>query len=475
MPFGVCLNTLILSCATADCFAVSPSPTSYEPERSTARSRYKLSGAHWVDPIILSDVLDPENSGSRERTGHAHTPATQENPPALMADSIVDRSSVPRTLFIDQSGELGGAELSLLDVVSSWGAPCKVVVLQQGDFVTALRERGIEAEIISLGSAIRTRRDSKIWDYVKASPSAIKAVLQLAARARQYDLVYANSQKAFVIGSMAAWLAGKPCIWHLRDMLTASHFSDSGRKIVVRLANLFAARVIANSEATAQAFREAGGDPRKIDVVYNGFREADYQENLPQQASQLRAELRCGAAPLIGCFSRLAEWKGQHIILEAMAALPETHLVLVGGPLFGEQAYARRLIRRVRELDIGRRVHFLGFRRNVAALMAGVDVVVHSSIAPEPFGRVVVEAMLIGRPIVATAAGGVTELIRDSRSGSLVAPGNVAGLIAALSRLQTGDHGAAAAIRAQRFAKKHFLLASSVKRLQTICRDSAEL
>ncbi len=392
-----------------------------------------------------------------------------------MTDATVASSLVPKTLFIDQSGELGGAQLSLLDVVSSWHAPCRVVLLQPGPFGMELQARGVEMEIVSLGSAMRARRNANIWNYVKASPSTIKAVLQLAARARQYDLVYANSQKAFVVGSMAAWLAGKPCVWHLRDMLTASHFSDAGRKIVVRLANLFAARVIANSEATAQAFREAGGNPRKIDVVYNGFREADYQENLPQQASRLRAELRCGAAPLIGCFSRLAEWKGQHIILEAMRALPETHLVLVGSPLFGEQAYARRLVQRVRELGIHRRVHFLGFRRNVAALMAGVDVVVHSSIAPEPFGRVVVEAMLVGRPIVATAAGGITELIRDSRNGSLVTPGNVAGLVVALRQLQNGDRGAAAALRAQQFAKETFSLACSVGRLQTICRNSAEL
>lgn len=140
---------------------------------------------------------------------------------------------------------------------------------------------------------------------------------------------------------------------------------------------------------------------------------------------------------MAGIFGRLARWKGQHIALEALAKLPDAHLAIVGSALFGDDAdYAAQLRRRATELGIAARIHFMGFRDDIPALMKAMDVVIHASTAAEPFGRVIVEAMLARRPVIATAAGGVLEIVTDGVTGLLVKPNDPAALTATLKRLQ---------------------------------------
>lgn len=377
---------------------------------------------------------------------------------------------MPRVLFVDQSADLGGAELCLLDIASAWRNKCQVVLFDQGPFQRVLSERSVDVSVIPLGRASRTSRDSKLGGYLQAGPATMCAAFKLASVARKFDLVYANSQKAFIVGALAARIARKPCIWHLHDILTASHFSSAARQIGVHFANTHARRVIANSEASAAAFRNAGGDSTKLDVIHNGFHTEHFRRNLSQASAELRGELNCGAAPLIGSFSRLARWKGQHVILEALVRLPETHLVLVGAPLFGEESYAEELQQRVQALGLADRVHFLGFRKDIATLMAGVDVVIHSSTSPEPFGRVIVEAMLVGRPVIASAAGGVRELIAHNENGLLTEPGDARGLSDIIEWLQRNPQRCnEIAQRAQHLAMQRFGLDAILARLQQVC------
>ena len=110
------------------------------------------------------------------------------------------------------------------------------------------------------------------------------------------------------------------------------------------------------------------------------------------------------------------------------------HAVLVGAALFGEDAYEAELRAYVLEHGLADRVHFLGFQHDIAACMKAVDVVAHTSISPEPFGRVIIEGMLAKRPIVAARAGGVTDIVEDRENGILCTPGDVSALAGALRR-----------------------------------------
>jgi len=154
-------------------------------------------------------------------------------------------------------------------------------------------------------------------------------------------------------------------------------------------------------------------------------------------AAKLRARYQLPEnAFLIGCFSRLAHWKGQHVLLQALESIPNAHGVIVGSALFGEDEYAQLLQLQADVPALRGRVHFLGFQADVASLMVAMDVVVHTSIAPEPFGRVIVEAMLARRPIVASRAGGALEIITHAVDGLLVEPDNSAALASAINNLR---------------------------------------
>jgi len=171
---------------------------------------------------------------------------------------------------------------------------------------------------------------------------------------------------------------------------------------------------------------------------------------------------------------RSRDHPGQHILLQALAQLPGVRALIVGEALFGEQAYAERLYALAQELGVADRVAFLGFRRDVPLLMAACDIVVHTATAPEPFGRMIVEAQLAGRPIVASRDGGVVELIADGQTGVLVPPGDPAALAAAVGTLLADPgHAAHLAEQGRRAARARFsrerMLADFDAVLEAVC------
>jgi glycosyltransferase involved in cell wall biosynthesis len=107
----------------------------------------------------------------------------------------------------------------------------------------------------------------------------------------------------------------------------------------------------------------------------------------------------------------------------------------LGGALFDERPYEAELRAFAAEAGVADRVHFLGFRDDVARPMRAADVVPHTSIASEPFGRVIVEGMLAGKPVIATAAGAALEIIEDGVTGVLVPPDGAAALSSAILKL----------------------------------------
>src|SRR4029077_7787331 len=134
-----------------------------------------------------------------------------------------------------------------------------------------------------------------------------------------------------------------------------------------------------------------------------------------------------GAQPgdvVFGVFGRLQRWKGQDVFvsaaIEVARARPGSRFVVVGGSVFGlEPEFFASLQQRVRERGLDGRITFTGFRSDVPRLMAACDVVCHTSRVPEPFGLVVIEAMMLGRPVIATRGGGPSEVITSDDMGVL--------------------------------------------------------
>ncbi len=159
---------------------------------------------------------------------------------------------------------------------------------------------------------------------------------------------------------------------------------------------------------------------------------------MDKTTDELRRELGLPGDPLAGVFSRLAPWKGQHVILEALAKLPELQCIIVGDSLFGEQDYALSLREQADRLQLGKRVHFLGHRGDVPRLMQAVDVIIHPSVAPEPFGRTLVEAMLAGVPLIAADTGAASDILDAGKAGTLVRPNDPEQLAAAIADILNG-------------------------------------
>ncbi len=345
---------------------------------------------------------------------------------------------MPRILFVNHVAVLGGGERSLLDIAAHFKETCSVALLDRGPLYGHLQARDIHVEVIPAPTSLTSVvRGGAIARDLRAIPATLKLAWKLSRMAREYDVIYANSQKAMIIAAMASVLAAKPLIWHLRDLMTDEHFSRSHQRVATIVANRFTVRVIANSEATRRAFVRNGGREDLVHTILNGIDETPFTTPVPaDEMERLRHDLGLNGSPVIGAFSRIARWKGQHVLVDVLARLPDAHVLLVGDALFEEDAaYMRELKLQVARLGVGDRVHFLGFRDDVPRLLQLVDVVAHTSTSPEPFGRVIVEGMLSGKPVVAADSGGVLEIVDEGETGILVPPGDSVALAAALDDL----------------------------------------
>jgi glycosyltransferase involved in cell wall biosynthesis len=229
-----------------------------------------------------------------------------------------------------------------------------------------------------------------------------------------------------VYGSVAARLAGVPMIWHVRDRIAEDYLPRPAVLLVRRMSRHLATAVVANSRSTMETL-EAPSEPV---VIYSV---------LPEVLSDVPLRDRSTGGPLtFGLIGRLAPWKGQDVFLRAFArAFPagEERAAVVGGALFGEDGYAQTLPRLARNLGIAERVDLRGHRADVWDELSQIDVLVHASVTPEPFGQVILEGMAAGVPVIAAGAGGPAEILRHEETGILYEPGDVQALAAVMKRM----------------------------------------
>jgi glycosyltransferase involved in cell wall biosynthesis len=346
--------------------------------------------------------------------------------------------ALARILFLDHVAALGGAELCLIDIARHFKGRSRIILMAHGPLENALGAVGADVSVLPLPDEISSiRRSSGFFKGILAAPQVIWLAWKIARQAKQFELIWATSQKAFIIACFVSVVARRPLVWHMHDILTADHFSPSNRRIAVSLANRFASRVVTVSNTARQSFIDSNGKPELVCVVYNGI-DAALFGSIPGNvaaAGNLRDEFRIGTQPLVGVFGRLTPWKGQDILIRALPALPGVHAVFVGDALFKETDYADSLRNLAIELGVSDRAHFAGFRTDVAGAMAEVDLIAHTSTSPEPFGRVLVEAMLARKPLIAAAAGGAAEIVSHGHDGVLVPPANPALLATAILEL----------------------------------------
>ncbi|MCF7787553.1 MAG: glycosyltransferase [Prosthecobacter sp.] len=383
----------------------------------------------------------------------------------------------PQVLFLDQTGRLGGAELMLLDIAAARAADSEVILFQDGEFRTALENVGVKTSVLELGDEASTvDKQAGLKRVLRSIPGILQLMLRIVQAARSFDVVYANTAKALIIGGPAARLAGRPLIFHLHDIIADGHFSLLNQQALIHCANFCAQSVIANSEATKAAFIACGGRAELCVVIPNGFR-IPTERSPASEVKALRAGLGIPSdAWTVLMAGRLAHWKGQHVLLEALKVLPAAHAVLLGDALFTDEdrKYAQELHTQADAPELAGRIHFAGFQKETMAYFDMADVVVHASVYPEPFGRVIVEGMLAGKPVIASRAGGAAEIVQHEETGLLVDPGSASELADALKRLQ-GDSRFAMELsrQAQQTAQDIYALSAVQEKIESVIRQTA--
>ena len=338
-----------------------------------------------------------------------------------------------RILLISHAAELGGAEQGLLDVARHFGPKrCDALLFSDGPLRHLLEARGISVAVLGADPRVMgVRRQGGLLRILRALPATIGLAFRVARIAKAYGLLYANSQKAALTAMLAGAVGGKPVLWHLHDILSAEHFGLLQRCVIATLSNYLASAVIVVSSAARTALIASGGNPARIIIIHNGIDPSPY-EGVPGLArSTLRARHGLPDGKLIGLFGRITPWKGQRTLIEALPKLPDTHALIVGSPMFGQDAELAYLQAEAARLNVADRVLFLGYRTDIPELMRAVDLVVHCSTAPEPFGRVIVEALFAGTPILA-AEGGASAEILGNEAGWRVKPDDPAALAGAV-------------------------------------------
>ncbi len=354
-----------------------------------------------------------------------------------------------RVLLVHSSADRYGSDRQL-GVLAAGLDPARwrplVVLPEEGPLSGDLRAAGIEVLVRPL--AIVRRSEPRPAAFLRALAGDARALPALVARSGA-AAVHANT--AVLAGPALARL-GVPLVQHVREDFTPyGALWRPWRRVLSR-----ADALLAISGSVAAQFGSGAG----VRMVPDGL------IALPALPSPPEARRTLGLpddAWIVALPGRLARWKGQDVLVRALPALPGAVAVLAGGAWRDDPAPTVALRQLAADLGVADRVRLLGVREDMENVLAAADVVVQPSTGREPLGNAALEAAAAGRPVVASAHGGLPEVITDGKTGLLVPPGDPAALAAALRRLHEDPElaarlgAAASADVARRFGARRLL------------------
>ncbi len=369
-----------------------------------------------------------------------------------------------KVVYLNPSGQLGGAELALLDLFASlreaepeWSL--HLIAGAEGPLIARAEKLGVSACVLPFPDALaklgdagaggnagtQLSRASLLKKLFRAGSPVIRYVAELRRVLDELrpDLVHTNGFKMHVIGARALKTSSTPLVWHVRDYV-------GQRPLMARLLRWHRQRpaaIVTNSRSVAEDVRRVCGEELKIYPVLDAIdleKFAPHGESLDLDALSELPAAEAGTLR-IGLLATLARWKGHATFLRAFSRLsPELKVrgYVIGGALYqtdGSQHSLAELQAEAERLGLAGRVGFTGFVEDAASAMRALDVVVHASTQPEPFGLVIAEAMACGRALVASSAGGAAEIIHAGTDALAHAPGDEEALAELLARLTADE------------------------------------
>ena len=366
-----------------------------------------------------------------------------------------------KLLYLNVGAEMGGAERALLDLLSAVrrARPAWELTLllgQDGPLATHGRDvvddvvvLPFPAKLARLGDA-RLSRGLGSLDGIRllrrvmvdgaASASYVRQLGQTVARINP-DVMHAHGFKMQLLGALTR-PRNTALVWHLHDYIGSRPLTSRLLKAVRRRCTA----VVANSDSVAADAAHELGSGVDIRTIHNIVDLSRFNPEGPTLDLDALAGMPAPQAGTIrvGLVATFARWKGHLTFLDALAKLGSRFAIrgyIVGGPVYqtdGSQHTLAELQEAVRRLGLESTVGFTGFVADSAAAMRTLDVVVHSSTEPEPFGLAIAEAMATGRPVIVSYGGGARELVTPGVDALIHQPGDADGLANAVAML-AGD------------------------------------
>ncbi len=329
-----------------------------------------------------------------------------------------------KILYVHAKGEIGGSDISLLTILKNINKKMfspNVIVAKGGPLFNDYKNYSDKCEEVKF--AVLKSPDN-IVEFFKIMLLFIPSVFWIwnIIKKWEIDIVHVNT---IVVPSamIAAKLAGKPVIVHKREIIVSNKIAST---ILDWLTFLFADKVIAISNGVKNSSLHVL--QKKMVVIYNGV---DTSEISVERQNKLRRKYKVPESTLlVGIFSRIEPWKGQHIVINALPTVlskfRNVRLMVFGAPYTKKgEYYLEELKNIVQKMNLQSVVSFPGLVKNLNDIYSDFDLIIVPSVDPEPLGRVIIESMAAGRAVIATNMGGSKECIVNNKSGLLIKAGDV--------------------------------------------------
>jgi len=353
-------------------------------------------------------------------------------------------------LFLNHTSKLGGAELGLMTLIREIDKSrfnVFVILGEDGRLFDLLKTEDTTVKVLSLYKRILNRRKAAIGIAALFDLPAVFHFFIYVAKIRKFvnmnniDVIFTNSLKSFFYGSFVSLFTRKPLVWYLHDILSSEHFTFVARRLILILSSS-ADIILCISQAVKGSLLRI--DDKRCFVFYYPF---DFKRLAADtDLNKIKSELGIGVdEKVISLIGRISPWKGQDVFIKASSIVDRTfgkvRFLIVGDALFGEEEYKNHLFDLVKDLDVRDKIIFTGYRDDIGNILSISDIVVHTSTKEEPFGRIVIEAMASGKPVIATTRGGHREIM-TAKMGMLIEPNDTRLLAEKISFLLSDSQAA---------------------------------
>lgn len=377
-----------------------------------------------------------------------------------------------KVVYICSTAEHSGANIQLLEMLkkmNGWENKPLVMTppIEEGSLPAAFEKLGLRVERLRMSVINAKLRDP--LEFGRFCTGIIKDLVKFTRyfQKANLELVHINAANIMACG-IAARICGKACVWQIHEILTPVVV----RRIVYFLIALIAHKIVTISVPVAKAFPTWA--QKKIKVVHDGVDIERFQPSI--SGAEIREEFGIPVeAPVIGMVGRFVPRKGHRLFIRSCAmvakAYPEVHFILVGQKFPAYASYLQEINQLAGSLGLSPKMHFVYWHLDVPKIIAAFNIAVLASTLPEGFGLVLIEAMAMGKPVVATKVGGVIDIVTED-VGYLVPPEDEQAMSTALANLLADEKMAERMGQAGRKrVLKHFTSDQSASRMEQVYRS----